>query len=419
MYMQIQKTIKLHYLYLKKQSYTQAYKAFSKLVENDYASIDYSFYLARTATILNKPDEAITAYERILILKPDHTKSKIELGKLYFNQGDFTQAETYFHAAQADTVTEAVSNDINTYLAKIESTKKKSSLDGTLIFGIGYDSNVNVSPEASSWFVPSNNQNFNNASNQVENVYNQQVGIVNHYYDATSKYGFVIKNSLLGLNKSIPGESDYNIQYLRYKPALIFKYKAYKIETALQYDTMRYGGDAYLETYGFAPKISRELSPSSLISVQAKLFVKNYLQQTDQALDAQYSELGLNYYKQFTPTTTWHAGVDIMQERADKNGTLDVSNNMALLTAGLIHQYSASVRLGAQLQYSNKNYLDNNPFFLSKREDNYLRASVDISKDLNKDLSLQLRTSYVDNKSNQDAYSYNKNVFLLNLIKRF
>ena len=45
---------------LKKQSYTQAYNAFSKLVAEDYSAIDSSFYLARAATILNKTDEEVT-----------------------------------------------------------------------------------------------------------------------------------------------------------------------------------------------------------------------------------------------------------------------------------------------------------------------------------------------------------------------
>ena len=402
----------------KNQSYSEAYNAFLKLVESDYSSIDYNFYFARTASLLNKTGEAISAYERILIINPSHTRTKLELGKLYFEQGDMTQAKIYFNSAKSEALPEAVQNNINRYMVKIDQKTKQSFLTGALIFGAGYDTNINVAPDASSWFVPGYGD-FNNTSDNLKSLYNQQVGIINHYYNASSQLGFNVKNSLLAFNKSVPGESEYNIQYLRYQPALIFNYETHKIETGLHFDTMRYGGDAYIESYGFKPILSHQLNASSLIRVQAKLLVKNYLQSKNQERDARYNELGLTYSKQLNSQTIWHATMELAQERQEKSSLLDVSNNMLLIKSGVSYKYSPSLRMSGELQYSKKHYLDNNPYFLTKREDDYLKATLDVSKKVTKDLGIQFTAEHTVNESNQNAYSYNKNVLLINMIKEF
>lgn len=401
------------------QDYEQAYAVFSKLVEQDYSSIDYSFYLAQTAAKLHKNQQAITAYERILILQPNHTRAKLELGKLYYEQGDLVLSQHYFNDARNDNIPDTVRTNIDKYLDQIAKKSSKSKLSGAVILGVGHDDNINVSPEASSWFVPIFGQEFTNVTDPVESLYTHQVGILNHYYDATSTYGFGIKNSVMVYNKSIPGESEYNIFYLRYKPSLIFKYDQDTVETALLYDTMQYGGDAYLETFGFEPKISHSIDSTSLISAHLKLMFKNYLRSTDQARDARYNEVGIDYYKKLNAATTWLNSAVLAQERQDKTSSLDVSNDAIYAKTGLSYKYSATLQAGAEIQYNQKNYLDNNLFFLNKRQDSTIRAAINISKNLNKDLAIQLRAEHIDNSSNQKAYSYNKNVFLVNLINRF
>lgn len=401
------------------QSYQEAYRVFSVLVDQDYSSIDYSFYLAQVATKLNKHKEAITAYERILILQPDHTRSKLELGKLYYQLQEYTLSESYFNSAQNDRIPETVRLNISRYLAKIEKQSQRGSLNGALIFGLGYDTNVNSAPYASSWFVPVFGADFTNTTETVENAYHQEMALLNHYYDSTNKYGFGVKNTLLAYNKSIPGESDYNILYLRYKPSLVFSIQDYKIDAAIQLDTMRYGGKAYLETYGLAPSITHQINPSSQLSAHLKLFKKNYLKSDDQGRDANYIEAGAAYHKLLNTRTAWHIATTLIQERKESGDLTDVSNDAFALKTGFNYQYSTDIRIGGEIAALQKNYLDDSLFFLKKRQDNNIKFALDVSKILDKDLSLQARAERIQNSSNQAAYEYTKNVFLVNIIKHF
>jgi len=401
------------------QSYQEAYRAFSVLVEQDYSSIDYSFYLAQVAAKLNKHKEAITAYERILILQPEHTRSKLELGKLYYQLQEYALSKSYFSSAQNDRIPETVRLNISRYLTKIEKQSNLGNLSGALIFGLGYDTNVNSAPYASSWFVPVFGADFTNTTETVENAYHQEMALLNHYYDSTKKYGFGIKNSLLAYNKSIPGESDYNILYLRYKPSLVFSTQDYKIDAAIQFDTMRYGGEAYLENYGFAPSITHQINPSSQLSAHLKLFKKNYLKSEDQGRDANYIEAGATYHKLLNTRTAWHINANLIQERKESGDLTDVSNDAFALKTGVSYQYSTDLRIGGEIATLQKNYLDDNLFFLKKRQDNNFKIALDISKNLDKDLSLQARAERIQNSSNQAAYEYTKNIFLVNIVKHF
>jgi len=401
------------------QSYQEAYRAFSVLVEQDYSSIDYSFYLAQAAAKLNKHKEAITAYERILILQPNHIRSKLELGKLYYQLQEYTLSKSYFSSAQNDRIPETVRLNISRYLEKIEKQSRLGSLNGALVFGLGYDTNVNSAPYASSWFVPVFGADFTNTTETVENAYHQEMALLNHYYDSTKKYGFGIKNSLLAYNKSIPGESDYNILYLRYKPSLVFSTKNYKIDAAIQFDTMYYGGKAYLENYGLTPNITHQINPSAQLSAHLKLFKKNYLRTEDQGRDANYVEGGVTYQKLLNNRTAWHIDTMLIQERKESGNLTDVSNDMFALKAGVNYQYSTGIRIGGELGAFQKNYLDDSVFFLNKRQDNNIKIALDVSKILDKDLSLQTRAERIQNSSNQAAYEYTKNVFLVNIVKNF
>ena len=402
-----------------KQSYQEAYEAFSGLVEQNYSSINYSFYLAQSAAKLNKKQEAIVAYERILILKPNHTRSKLELGKIFYELNSPAMAKHYFESAQKDNPPKTVLVNIDKYLLKISPKKSISNLTGTAILGLGFDTNIGSSPENSSWYVPTFNATFNNANNKIEHAYHQETLIINHFYNSSQKYGFAINNNFLAYNKSIPSESDYNILYLRDQPALIFNIDNLKLNAALQFSSMQYGGEAYLETYGLAPSATFNLSSNALFVGQLKLLKKNYLKTIDQSRDANYLEATIDYKKRLNHRTLWSLNGGLLKEQAESDSNLDIDFNGLFVGSSFKFQYTGSLSLLAGINLVQKNYDDKNRFFLKTRQDNYLKTSVGINQQLTKNLSFQAKLEHIQNHSNLTPYEYEKNVYLINLINRF
>lgn len=401
------------------QQYEAAYQAFTKLVESDYGSVKYNFHLARSATLSNRFDEAIVTYERILILSPDNTRSKLELGKLHFQQASYTLSESYFRSALQDNVPLQVEENIQLFLAKIKKLQNKSSLTGALIVGIGHDSNVNSAPYADSWYMPAFGVDFNNSTDQIESNFHQETAIINHYYDATDEYGFGIKNNLLLYSKSLPGESDYNILFTRYTPSLVFDFGDTQLETALEYNYMHYGSESYLESYGFAPKITYNSQVNGNTTAQVKVLKKHYLQTANQNKDALHTKLNLQHQKLVGAKLSLSVNASLQQERKDSGDRYDVDFDSVSLQVAVNYELPNGWRLGGSAGIKNTTYIDDNPFFSDNRQDNNRQLALSASKRIDKSLSAQISVSRTLNESNLEPYAYDKDVVTLNLIKRF
>lgn len=401
------------------KQYQQAYELFSKLVESDYGSLDYSFYLAQSAAAVGKPQEAIVAYERVLINHPDDTRSKLELGRLYYEMQEYTLSQSYFLSALNDEVPETVRTNINHYLDKIDQKSQLATLTGAVLVGAGFDSNVNSAPYASSWYVPVFGSDFTNNTDETSAAYHQEMAVLNHHYNADSKYGFDINNNLLAYSKFYPSESDYDILYVRYKPSLIFENDDRKIETGIVVDNMRYGSDPYLTSYGLSVSLFKLLDPTQAFKAELTALKKDYLRSDDEGRDAVQFALNTKYHQALNQQTTWYAAADFIRNTKDSGDLTDVSYDSLRLEAGMSHQIDAELRVGGNLGLSQTNYHDTSGFFLKKRQDQTLKAAVDISKIIDKDLSVQGRAEHIVNTSNQAAYEYNKSLLLVNLIKQF
>ncbi|WP_019557754.1 tetratricopeptide repeat protein [Thiomicrorhabdus arctica] len=407
------------------KQYDSAYQAFTKLVESDYGSIKYNFLLARSATLTNRLDEAIIVYERILILSPNNTRSKLELGKLHYQQASYTLSESYFKSALRDNVPLQVEENIQLFLAKIKKTQNKSSLTGVLIVGIGHDTNANSAPYADSWYAPGLKDLFGGDgiayknTKEVTNNFHQETAVINHYYDATDEYGFGIKNNLLLYSKSLPGESDYNILFTRYTPSLIFAIEDYTLETALEYNYMHYGPDPYLQSYGIAPKIAFNSQLLGNISTQLKVLKKQYQQTADQERDALYTELNIQYQKLIGSKFSLSINTILQKERKNSGNRYDVDYDSISLLIAANYELSQGWRLGGSAGIKETAYIDNNPLFLDRRQDSHRQLALSATKRVSKSLSAQISASRTLNESNQEPYAYDKDVVTLNLIKRF
>lgn len=417
-YANLEKYIEALELY-KEKRFTASYKAFDRLVQTDFASFKYNFYLARSATMLGNIDEAIAIYERILIVHPGNTRSKLELGRLHFQQKSYGLAKSYFNEALKDKPPQGVVRNVRNFLAKIEKTENKSSLSAQVVVGIGHDSNITTTPAADSWFVPAFSATLDNISKPIQSNFHQETISVNHYYDAFEELGFALKNSFLFYSKSLPEENDYNILFARYAPALIFHVGKHKVETALEYSYMNYGGEPYLQSYGIAPKLIFKTPNNQAINTQLKVIKKHYLQQDKQAKDSILAEASINFIEKVSPKTTLSISSSLQQERKESGTLYDVDQDSLNLQLGLNYQISNDWSIGGSIGIKEVRYLDENPFFFSRREDSNRRFSINLTKKLSKDFAVQASFQRLDNLSNQEAYQYQKDLISVNLIKSF
>ncbi|WEJ62764.1 tetratricopeptide repeat protein [Thiomicrorhabdus lithotrophica] len=403
----------------KAKDYQASYNAFEKLVQSDFNSFNYNFYLARSATLLNNLDEAISIYERILIVDPTNTRSKLELGKLHFQQNSYALSESYFKDALKEDIPPAVARNVNQYLTKMKSTRSKSTLSAAVIFGVGHDSNINTTPESESWFVPAFGVDFDNANEVIGSNFHQETVVVDHYYDALQEYGFGIKNNLLFYAKTLSEQNDYNILFTRYTPALVFPVGKNRLEAALEYSHMHYGEESYLESYGLAPKMVFKTKPNQMVSLQGKILKKHYLQAEKQEKDATQGEISIAVKQKINSNLLINLTSKAQRERKDSGDLYDVDYDSIGIQLGINYGLSHDWKLGGSIGIKEVRYSDKNPFFFEQREDSNRRLSINLTKNINKSLAIQASLNRTFNQSNQEPYEYQKDLATLNVIKRF
>ncbi|MBD3822611.1 MAG: tetratricopeptide repeat protein, partial [Thiotrichales bacterium] len=209
-------------LYKDKQ-YEKAYEAFLILADSDYTNVDFNYYLARSAFFVKEYNEAISAYERILIQYPNNARSKLELGRLYYEMHRYTEARKYLNEVLKTDAPQAVKNNIRYYLARMDQDGERPALNtvkATLLGSVFYDSNLNYSPESDQMILPSGSLK---SAADIGAWGSEQMLVLNHRYENPNKQSYAWLNDFVLYNKASPGNSDYNILYGSYSPALSFQ----------------------------------------------------------------------------------------------------------------------------------------------------------------------------------------------------
>lgn len=412
----------------KQKNYVDAFQAFLILTSSDYDNIKYNYYLGRSAFLTKHFHEAIGAFERILMAYPHNERAKLELGRLYYVRHDYAQSRRYFDEVLNSNAPLGVKNNIRIYLARMKSEQEKKSVHHnsakvTLLGSLFFDSNLNDSPQSDQFQLPSGG--VLSSPSDIGAWGSEQMLAINHRYDNPEKLGFSVKNDITLYNRSVPGQSDYNILYGSYMPALSWHKKAWTLDAALFLDDMNYGKTPYLMSYGVAPMISYMPTTTQLMSVQLKWLKRDYQSKAYQLRNSQFSQLTMSYQKTVGSLFAWYAqGVFENEQKDSRSAAVNVNYQAFSAKTGVNYLWLRAFNVSASAQYQKKNFSANNYVlkslgFNQKQEDSMLSATFGVTKYFKKSLSAELKLNLIQNNSTIQLYKYQKSALTFNLIKRF
>ena len=118
---------------------------FSKIRQNP-KNLDLNYKYAKVAEKLGKFDEALSAYERMLIVTGDIPRVKLDMAMVYAQLKDVNKAETLFQEVLDANPPESVRDNIQRMMSEVGKLRKRHFVNGSLTFGWHADSNANASP---------------------------------------------------------------------------------------------------------------------------------------------------------------------------------------------------------------------------------------------------------------------------------
>lgn len=141
---------------MKQGKAAQAYSLLEPFEFEQSGNVKFDYLLGIAALDSGKPDKATLAFERVLAVDPNFAGARIDMGRAYFQLGDFTRAKSEFETVLTQNPPPAAKAAIDNYLAAIEKQEsdKKTKFTSYFEATVGHDTNVNFATSQSQIAVP-------------------------------------------------------------------------------------------------------------------------------------------------------------------------------------------------------------------------------------------------------------------------
>lgn len=402
------------------QEYTKAYELFNILSENAPENAEFNFYLGRSALELKKYDDAMVAFDRVLMLNPQHTRTRLELARLYFETTQYELAQSELDSVLQEKLPQSVQETVLNFKKKIDEQTEKHTFGGALILGWDYDTNIanDVGQGVTQNLMglvdlPGNNQRKSAGLSQIL--------VLNHSYDMGEKGGFAWESNFLAYNKNMTQYSDKDLLLFSIATGPTYTIDTYKFGLAFSYDKIRLGGDDYLDTTGIALNLKKIISPSLML--EADITKKQNINVDPTSTSDSDSLIYTLGIKQSIGDDPWLLSAYVSlrddKERDKTSSQYGVSLDEWSYKAEISKELIKGLRGSLGYTYKDISYKEYDAFFGLKRKDSENYYSAGLTYTIDEKSSLMLNYAYSDHGSNNALNAYTKNVTSLSYMRSF
>lgn len=392
------------------KAYTQndfatAYSLFEQLFEQTPNNAEINFFVGRCALELRHYDEAVAAFDRVLILNPKHTRTHLEMARLYFERKQLELAQSELDLVLNEQLPSDVRDSAMAFKHTIDENLSRHRFGGALIVGGGYDSNVNNDIGAKQFTIPALNIPISgNAKNG--DGYGFSTFVFNHSYDFGDRGGWSLENNFIAYDKLYSQSSLNNLVLFSLSSAPTWSEDKTTVALPVTFDRVYIDGKGYLANIGAGVKSSYLLDPLSQIE-GGYSFKRGYYH--DETYDVNAHLLFINYRRIIGENLFalgLHTSYGINKEV--ESVRTDVQDKEWKYGLDLSKEFTKDFRSSLGYTRTSTNYDDVDTIFLTKRQDDKDQYELSFGYTLQKNLSLGASVMYSNNHSNHDPYTYDK-----------
>jgi len=130
---------------IKRQQYFQAYKLADQMLESHEGIAKFDFQYGMAAIESGHYDQALFAFERLVLAFPNEPRYRLELARTHFYLRNLIRAEVEFNNVLKQNPPKAVKANVMAFINRITELKRSAEPRFMLVLdlGGGYDSNIN------------------------------------------------------------------------------------------------------------------------------------------------------------------------------------------------------------------------------------------------------------------------------------
>lgn len=394
----------------KQKKYQESYELFNSLFENNLDNVNINFYLGRSAFELKKYHDSIIAFERILFSNPESTRTKLELGRAFFMSKQYNESKKYFNEVlQDDKLPAEVRVTINKFLAVIDNAKKKNFLNGVILVGLNYDSNINNQSDTYQ----------NTGASGLTDWAHQEVLILNHKYILNDKS--TIKNDFMLFSKSMKDRTnkEKDVQLFSYTPSYSINYgNGLTLDYGIFADSLWLGGSTSIKSFGILPKYTYAKDKNMIFTGQVKYQKKNNV---DKTKDSKYFEVTNSVKYIYNTKVTLGSSFIYAKEAEEDVSRDDINKDSYNFKVNSTYLLNPKFSLASTFSYKYSKYKDiqqaTNPN--TYRVDDEYKLNLVGTYIYSPKWLFQINTDYTKNDSTYSQNIYKKHTFTFNIIRPF
>ena len=391
---------------VKQEQYLEAYRWSQELSNQWEGTPFYDFWYGLSSTETGHYNEAIFAFERLLMNSEAPLRVHLELAKTHYLSGNFSQAEKHFQHVLDENPPENVKTNIQTFLNRIDRLKQSQAprFFGLIQGKTGFDSNINSATDEDRIFIPIFNTSVTPSTESQE--------IDSIFYDIQGLLGYqkpLSKASKLGLTLNLQHKQnldidnfDLDILGLSGNFISIHDKNKWSVGGRLQKVWLSY--DAYQENVS----TSFQWTHQSTVKMSATGQFQWTHSQSDLSKDNDYDQIVLGTVLNYLHQNQLYK-LSVNFSRDDYSSSNEYSGKNTL-TLGLRLEIplTQTLKTFSAFSFSQSQYHDENPLFQKTRDDSSFYAQGGIKYQLTPLWQLNSDLSWNKTDSNIDFYTHDR-----------
>jgi len=392
------------------KDYVNAIKE-AKASTNEYANPKLHLVWAKSADALGEKKEAMSAYERVVMLDEKDSEARLKLVKIYTDSGRSALAKEMSEDLKNYQLTPEQRSSLELLESDdISSFKAKATLS------IGHDSNINVSATSSSL---DDYTGTTGNEGEISTLFARLSGSVSYVNELQEKGAWYFRGDFKAYYQNNFDARLYNMLIVGAEAGVGYAGNGYTLYLPIGYDRVNYLESDLLGQIRVMPKASVVLSHDLILNVNAKYSNRTYNELKYKGMNDSSYGVGTGLYYLFGKNFTY---ANILWESFSSTENIHFSYlDKQMITVNLGVNYNITDWLVSRVDYRYRNgsYDDRSNLLditdTTKRADQYHQVEVKFSHYFNKNYELYISDRYVKNSSNYVPAEYTKNIAMFGI----
>ncbi len=356
-------------------------------------------------------EEALMAFDRILIENPRDTRAKFYYATTLYRLTLYKEARDEFNQLLNLPLEDSSKKEVKKYLIALDKKQKRHFFNSWIGFGVGYDDNINLNTVDKT--IKYGSLILNNDTNKTNSTYALASFSLSHRYKADT---FNLYTTFYTYNEFFHSVNGNDLNFFDLSTAIVKKYKKFIFSLPIGFNS------SYIDAKTVGYNLYTSPTISYLFSKKLNMYTQiSFLDNTTKIVKNRDHKLlgggvGIRYNGN---KFLGQIGASLQNVTAKNDVRLDVSRDDFRYFAYGKYYIFTTLYLGANLSLENSKYNNLDTVMGYKREDDRFSSSLIIGKEIYKSVLLNLRYQYTKNDSNINTYSYQTNNYMLECKYKF